>query len=291
MQAEEPIRATRAPAVAASPYSSTRVPLLVIVYAIGLVLFLAVEPTKPWILMIVTGLVALGTDGILRTHPHAVLEEDIAWTAPLLFLPTLMCLAAGLFLEDALSLRETLYFRNARRIAARLLAHEETALEAWGHMVLKPALRGLATPLHQDESYWEPAFDYHAVGAWLPLEDVDGDNGCMCFVPGSHRGDVLPHRHLDDDPRLHLLEVDVAHDTRSMVAVPLRVGGATFHHPRTLQATAPNRRARPRRGFANEFLPLPSRRPVRAAKPWLDDQKRVWTEHKSAGTPARPAKE
>jgi ectoine hydroxylase-related dioxygenase (phytanoyl-CoA dioxygenase family) len=193
--------------------------------------------------------------------------------------------------KHAPSLRETLYFRNARRIAARLLAHEETALEAWGHMVLKPALRGLATPLHQDESYWEPAFDYHAVGAWLPLEDVDGDNGCMCFVPGSHRGDVLPHRHLDDDPRLHLLEVDVAHDTRSMVAVPLRVGGATFHHPRTLHATAANRSARPRRAFANEFQTQPRRRAVPAAKPWLDDQKRVWTEHKSAGTPARPAKE
>ena len=103
MQAEEPIRAPRATAVPTSPYSSTRVPLLVLVYAVGLVLFLAVEPTKPWILMIVTGLVALGTDGILRTHPRAVLEEDIAWTAPLLFLPTLMCLGAGLFLEDALS--------------------------------------------------------------------------------------------------------------------------------------------------------------------------------------------
>lgn len=103
MQAEEPIRARRAPAAASSPYSSMRVPLLVAVYAIGLVLFLAVEPTKPWVLMIVTVLVGLGTDGILRTHPRAVLEEDIAWTAPLLFLPTLMCLGAGLFLEDALT--------------------------------------------------------------------------------------------------------------------------------------------------------------------------------------------
>ena len=103
MQAEQPLRAQRAPAATASPYASVRVPLLVFVYAIGLLLFLAVEPTKPWILMIVTGLVALGTDGILRTHPKAVLEEDIAWTAPLLFLPTLSCLGAGLFLEDALT--------------------------------------------------------------------------------------------------------------------------------------------------------------------------------------------
>lgn len=185
------------------------------------------------------------------------------------------------------ALRETLYFKNARRIAARLLAYEEAKVEAWGHMVLKPALNGLATPWHQDESYWDAGLDYHAVGAWLPLEDVDGDNGCMCFVPGSHRGEVLSHRHLDDDPRLHLLEVDASIDTSAAVAVPLRMGGATFHHPRTLHATAANRTARPRRAFANEFQTSPVRRAVPAAKPWLDDQKRAWAEHRpSASKPA-----
>lgn len=174
------------------------------------------------------------------------------------------------------ALRETLYFRNARRIAGRLLGLEESALEAWGHMVLKPARCGSATPWHQDESYWDPAFDYHAVGAWLPLEDVDGENGCMCFVPGSHRGEVLPHRHLDGDPRLHLLELDATVDTSSGVAIPLRVGGATFHHPRTLHSTAANRTARPRRAFANEFQRSPSPRETPAPRPWLDEQKRVW---------------
>ncbi|HWO73187.1 MAG TPA: hypothetical protein VNN21_06480 [Dehalococcoidia bacterium] len=85
-----------------SPFRSPRIPLLVAVYSVGLVLFLAVEPTLPWVLLIVTGLVALGTDGILRTHRAAIEQEDAAWTAPLLFLPTLNALAAGLFLEDAL---------------------------------------------------------------------------------------------------------------------------------------------------------------------------------------------
>ena len=104
MQADEPllapmrVRALTAPSV----FRSTRVPLLVGVYAIGLLFFLAVEPTKPWILLVVTGVVALGTDGILREHPHGAYEDDIAWTAPLLFLPTLLALGSGLFLEDVL---------------------------------------------------------------------------------------------------------------------------------------------------------------------------------------------
>ena len=89
--------------VAAAPFSSTRVPLLVVVYAIGLALFLTVEPTRPWILLMVTALVALGIDGILRTHPSAIEQDDVAWTAPLLFLPSLMALSSGLFLEDVLT--------------------------------------------------------------------------------------------------------------------------------------------------------------------------------------------
>ncbi len=99
MQAEEPFETL--PAAAPSVFRSARVPLLVVVFAAGLLLFLAVEPTKPWILLVVTGIVALGADGVLREHPFAARESDIAWTAPLLFLPTLFALGAGLFLEDA----------------------------------------------------------------------------------------------------------------------------------------------------------------------------------------------
>jgi hypothetical protein len=75
------------------------IPLLSIVYALGLALFLAVEPTKPWILLAVVALVGLGADGILRSHPRAELR-GIADTAPFLFVPVLLALAAGLFLEE-----------------------------------------------------------------------------------------------------------------------------------------------------------------------------------------------
>ncbi|MPZ49579.1 MAG: hypothetical protein GEU75_09830 [Dehalococcoidia bacterium] len=104
MQAEEPFETTpRLEVIAPSILRSSKVPLLVAVFSVGLLLYLTIEPTKPWILLVVTALVALGADGILREHPHSARQDDIAWTAPLLFLPTLLTLGAGLFLEDALS--------------------------------------------------------------------------------------------------------------------------------------------------------------------------------------------
>ena len=57
------------------------------------------EPTKPWILLAVVILVGLGTDGILRSHPRGQLR-GIADTAPFLFVPVLLTLATGLFLEE-----------------------------------------------------------------------------------------------------------------------------------------------------------------------------------------------
>ena len=82
---------------------ASRLALLVAVYGIGLLMFLAIEPTKPWILLVVTVLVSLGADGILRTHPEGDFEGDVAGTAPYLFLPALFTLGSGLFMEDVLT--------------------------------------------------------------------------------------------------------------------------------------------------------------------------------------------
>jgi hypothetical protein len=101
-EAYVPLRLRSPEAIATSVFRSSRVPLLVGVYTVGLLLFLTIEPTKPWILLVVTAAVAAGADGILRQHPFAARQEDIAWTSPLLFLPTLLALASGLFLEDTL---------------------------------------------------------------------------------------------------------------------------------------------------------------------------------------------
>jgi hypothetical protein len=76
-----------------------RIPLLAVVYTLGLGLFIAIDPVQPWILLALTVLVGLGADGIIRSHPrggfHAVPD-----TAPYLFVPVLFSMSAGLFLED-----------------------------------------------------------------------------------------------------------------------------------------------------------------------------------------------
>ena len=74
-----------------------RVYALAIVLALGLTTFLAVG--EAWILLLLSGLAALGTDGIVRTHPKARFQR-LDDTALYLFVPVLFTLGFGLFLEE-----------------------------------------------------------------------------------------------------------------------------------------------------------------------------------------------
>jgi phytanoyl-CoA hydroxylase len=57
----------------------------------------------------------------------------------------------------------------------------------------KPPRVGKATPPHQDGFYFmlEPN---EALTLWLAIDVADEENGCVRYVPGSHRRDMRPHR-------------------------------------------------------------------------------------------------
>ncbi len=172
-------------------------------------------------------------------------------------------------------LRKTAFWRNGRALASKLLGVEAAALRGWGHMILKPPRVGEPLPWHQDEAYWDPGFDYTALGCWMPLDPATPESGCMSFIPGSHRGEVRVHRHLGDDPTVHALFTEEV-DPRLAVAVPQVAGGAIFHHCRILHSSGPNRSAQVRRAYANEWQLPPVRREVALARPWIDEGKRAW---------------
>ncbi len=173
------------------------------------------------------------------------------------------------------AIRDTAMWKNARRIATRLLAVDASKVESWGHIIFKKPNTGGETPWHQDEAYWDVTLSYHAIGSWMPLQDVDVDNGCLWFMPGSHRGYVREHQHLGDDPTVHVLEVVTPVDTTPAVPVPLKAGGMSFHHPRTLHYAGRNTRGGVRRAWANEFQTAPVKRDVPADYPWVLEGKRA----------------
>jgi ectoine hydroxylase-related dioxygenase (phytanoyl-CoA dioxygenase family) len=167
-------------------------------------------------------------------------DEDTEASLPQILLPV----------KYAPELANTLCRVNALVIAKQLLGPEA---EYHGeHAILKPAVHGAETPWHQDEAYWDPALEYNELSVWIPLQEANLENGCMHFIPGSHKLEVMPHHTINHDPRIHGLEIDVI-DASKAVACPLPPGGATFHGPRTLHYTPPNCSAIPRRAYILGF--------------------------------------
>jgi ectoine hydroxylase-related dioxygenase (phytanoyl-CoA dioxygenase family) len=149
-------------------------------------------------------------------------------------------------------LRELVFRPQIAARAAALLGVDR--LRFWHDQVFaKPPHHPGVVPWHQDFSYWTRTTPSCHVTCNLMLDDADPENGCLQFVPGSHRWGLLP-KLLFDAPleaiRVHL----PAGATWHPVAVPLRAGQATFHHSHVLHGSDQNRSDRWRRAVVLNYL-------------------------------------
>lgn len=108
---------------------------------------------------------------------------------------------------------------------------------------------------HQDLNYWGLDGD-REVTAWFALTPATVANGCMRFVPGSHRREDVPH--IDSFAPDNLLtrgqEIAVEVDEASAVNVLLRAGQASFHHGHMFHASGPNTTQARRLGVAIRYI-------------------------------------
>jgi ectoine hydroxylase-related dioxygenase (phytanoyl-CoA dioxygenase family) len=103
---------------------------------------------------------------------------------------------------------------------------------------------------HQDEGYWGRNLDERGITCWMPMHDVDPQNGCMHFIDGGHKLGVLEHRQ-PDDVQSDLLYCEP--DESKAVACPLRLGGVTFHHGKTPHMTPANQSSTWRRALTQHL--------------------------------------
>ncbi len=129
-------------------------------------------------------------------------------------------------------------------------------LRFWHDQVFyKPPRHQGVVPWHQDYSYWQRTAPARHVTLNVMLDDADEGNGCLMFVPGSHRGGLLPSLPFDSelDAAVQLLDPTQRAAFRP-VAVPVPAGHGTLHHSHTLHGSGPNRSARPRRALVLNYM-------------------------------------
>ena len=158
------------------------------------------------------------------------------------------------------------------------LVHDERVLDAverilgpnlllWStNYFLKPPRSTDHVSWHQDLTYWGLS-GTDQVSAWLALSPITEANGCMRFLPGSHRRPIETHRDtFAEDNQLtrgQTLAVDI--DETQAVPVTLRPGEISLHHGHLFHASGPNTTDEWRIGITMIYL-APGMRQVVAGK-------------------------
>jgi ectoine hydroxylase-related dioxygenase (phytanoyl-CoA dioxygenase family) len=130
------------------------------------------------------------------------------------------------------------------------------AVRFWhDQLFCKPAQHGGVVAWHQDYSYWTRTQPMAHLSCWIGLDDSTRENGCVHYVPGSHKWNLLPITGLADD--MHAIESVLSEEQKTQfkpVPIELKQGECSFHHPLMIHGSYENRSDRLRRGAVINVL-------------------------------------
>jgi ectoine hydroxylase-related dioxygenase (phytanoyl-CoA dioxygenase family) len=132
----------------------------------------------------------------------------------------------------------------------------EGAVRFWhDQLFCKPARHGGVVAWHQDYSYWTRTEPMAHLTCWIGLDDATRDNGCLQYIPGSQRWQLLPVTGLAGDMNAiqTVLSQEQKKDFRP-VAIELKKGCCAFHHPLMVHGSFENATDRPRRATVINVL-------------------------------------
>ncbi len=111
---------------------------------------------------------------------------------------------------------------------------------------------GAPTQYHLDIPWW--GFDSeHACTIWVALDDATVENGCLYFVPGSHRRRLATA--VDLGPEHGALFAAHPEAAEPAVPTPIPAGSCTFHNGHTIHGAGANMTPGRRRAMTIAFMP------------------------------------
>lgn len=132
--------------------------------------------------------------------------------------------------------------------AVQLLGHR--TVRFWhDQLFCKPAKHGGVVAWHQDYSYWTRTSPMNHLTCWMGLDNASTENGCLYYIPGSHRWGLLDKPDLAGDMNGldEYLNDEQKEQFKNKVAIELPKGFGTFHHPLMVHGSYENRSEQSRR--------------------------------------------
>ena len=103
-----------------------------------------------------------------------------------------------------------------------------------------------------------PNWSFHtpdAISIWIALNDVNIQNGCMYFLPGSHKMAAFDRKGSFSSDMDTLFDEYLEFCEIEPVAIEMKAGSASFHNGLMAHAAGPNMTPRPRRAMTCAYMP------------------------------------
>lgn len=129
---------------------------------------------------------------------------------------------------------------------------EEKPVRFWhDQLFCKPAKHGGVVAWHQDYSYWTRTVAMQHLTCWTGLDDATKENGCLHYIPKSHKWGLLDAPSLAGDMNglMDYLDDKQKEQFKNPVAIELKKGYGTFHHPLMVHGSYENKSEMSRRAF------------------------------------------
>lgn len=141
---------------------------------------------------------------------------------------------------------------NPRYVVAASQLLGNRAVRFWhDQLFCKPAKHGGVVAWHQDYSYWIRTSPMQHLTCWVGLDDATTDNGCLHYIPKSHKWPLLERIGLagDMDSLNTMLTEDQQQEYDKKVAIEMKKGYGSFHHPLMVHGSYENKSEMSRRAF------------------------------------------
>ena len=145
------------------------------------------------------------------------------------------------------------YMLGAGGVANMATRLAGTQLRCYHDQTLQKAPWANPTAWHLDDPFW-PFSTRDAISVWIALDDATLANGCLHFLPGSHR--QVGYELIDIGQNVgDLFRIYPQLASIEPVSAPVRAGAALFHNGLTAHGAGPNMTPRWRRAMTCAYMP------------------------------------
>lgn len=147
--------------------------------------------------------------------------------------------------------RQLMLNEHIGRMAAQLAGVE--GIRIWHDQALFKRPWANPTSWHLDTPFWSFS-DRRALSIWVALDDATLENGCLFFIPGSHRSTAFENPGIGINMDSIFSVYPQFAQARS-VAAPMKAGSCSFHNGLTIHGAHANMTSGFRRAMTCAYMP------------------------------------